>query len=311
MIREPGIYRDVSANDYHADPCPAPSLTQSVAKILLDRSPLHAWHAHPRLNPGYQHDDDTKFDVGNVAHKLMLGRGKEVVALDAPDWNATGMGKGAKTKLHEERDLLRSQGKLAVLGKTVARADRMVKAAREQLELRGLGHLFGEHGDSEVVIAWQERAGGLWCRQMVDWLSTDRLIFADYKTSDLSAAPDGLGRVMVNAGWPVQAAFAERGLDEIDPDNAGRRQFLFVMQEATVPYALTVARMSEGALTMGRKQVEEAYRVWLSCLLNNRWPGYPTEIVTPEYPGWHEAAVLTREVARYEREPMLQDLSGG
>jgi hypothetical protein len=47
----------------------------------------------------------------------------------------------------------------------------MVKAAREQLALRGLGHLFAD-GDGEVVLAWQE--GDLWLRQMIDWLSPDR-----------------------------------------------------------------------------------------------------------------------------------------
>src|SRR4051812_46738879 len=85
-ITAPGIYLDVAANDYHADPCPAPSLTQSVAKILLAKSPLHAWHAHPRLNPDYQHNDDTKFDVGNIAHKMLLGRGKQIEVLEFDDW---------------------------------------------------------------------------------------------------------------------------------------------------------------------------------------------------------------------------------
>jgi hypothetical protein len=111
-------------------PCPAPSLTQSVAKILLEKSPLHAWHAHPRLNPDYQHDDATKFDIGNIAHKMLLGRGKEIVVLeDFDDWRT----KAAK----EAREEAAAAGKLAVLGKHAARADRMVNAAREQLELRG------------------------------------------------------------------------------------------------------------------------------------------------------------------------------
>jgi hypothetical protein len=201
-ITAPGIYLDVAANDYHADPCPAPSLTQSVAKILLAKSPLHAWHAHPRLNPDYQHNDDTKFDVGNIAHKMLLGRGKQIEVLDFDDWRT----KAAK----EAREKAAGVGKLAVLGKHAARADRMAIAAREQLELRGLGHLFGAAGDSEVVVAWQE--GKIWLRQMVDWLSADRVIFADYKTTDESAAPDALARKMVNDGWHIQAAMGDRGL---------------------------------------------------------------------------------------------------
>jgi PDDEXK-like domain of unknown function (DUF3799) len=311
-IEKPGLYYDMSSQDYFADPCPLPSLTQSVAKILLDQSPLHAWHAHPRLNPDWRPDDDTKFDVGNVAHKLLIGRGKELEIFDAPDWNATGMGKGAKTELHANRDAARAAGKVAVLGKTVARADRMVKAAREQLDLRGLTNMFTQ-GNGEVVTAWQEPSG-FWCRQMIDWLSPAKNVFTDFKTTDMSVAPHGLGRMMANAGWPIQAAMAERGLDAIDPDNAGRRRFFFVVQETHVPYALNVVEITEGPLTMGRKMLDMARHMWGYCLRHDRWPGYPAEIVVPQYPGWAETQFLEREIEAEERrapEPMLTDLRGG
>jgi hypothetical protein len=312
-IFKPGFYPDLQSGAYFADPCPSPSLTQSLAKVLLEKSPLHAWHAHPRLNPDYRHDDDTKFDVGNVAHKLMIGRGKELEILDAPDWKATGMGKGAMTKLHADRDAAREAGKVPVLGKTVAKADRMVRAAREQLDLMHLSAFFAK-GDGEVVLAWKE--GDLWLRQMVDWLTPARDTFIDYKTSDMSAAPDGLGRVMVNAGWPIQAAMAERGLNALL--GPAKRQFFFVMQETDPPYSISVARMSNDAMTMGGKQLARAVEIWAECVAHNIFPGYPPEIVTPEYPGWHEQQWLereTRDAARArlprQREEMLTDLSGG
>lgn len=291
-ISKPGIYTDFDVDAYHADPCPTPSLTQSIAKILLERAPLHAWHAHPRLNPDFKPDNDTKFDVGNVAHQILIGRGKDIMRLEFDDWRT----KAAK----EARDTAASAGKLAVLGKHYARAERMAAAAREQLELRGLGNLFRD-GHGEVMIAWQERAGGFWCRQLIDWLSPDRLIFADYKTTDMSVAPHCLGRMMVNAGWDIQGAFAESGLDHVDPANAGRRRFLFVVQEAEVPYCLNIVELSEAALTMGRKRCAMAAQIWAGCFLHDRWPGYPAEIVRPEYPGWAEAAVLGREIEHEER----------
>lgn len=285
-ITEPGIYPDFPGEDYFADPTPVPSLTQSVAKILLEQSPLHAWHAHPRLNPDFVRDEDTKFDVGNVAHKLMLGRGKEIVVLELDDWRT----KAAK----EAREAAAAAGKVAVLGKTVTRADRMVTAAREQLQHRDVGHLFGPVGASEVVLAAQD--GDVWLRQLVDWLTPDLLTFVDYKTTDMSVAPHLLGRQMVTAGWPIQAAMGERLLDILDPQNAGRRKFLFVVQETTRPYALNVVEITEGALTMGRKQLDMAIAIWRHCFKADRWPGYPPEIVRPEYPGWHEAQVLAREI---------------
>lgn len=280
-ITKPGLYPDFPVDAYFADPCPAPSLTQSVAKILLDRSPLHAWHAHPRLNPDFVPDDDRKFDVGNVAHALMIGRGKKITVLDFDDWRT----KAAK----EAREAAAAEGKLAVLGKHYARADKMVRAAREQLELRGLAELFTD-GVGEAVLAWQEP---FWCRQMVDWL-TPLGTFADYKTTDMSVAPHGLGRMMVNAGWPIQAAMAERGLEAIG--GPAQRKFLFVVQETEVPYALNVVELGADTLIMGRKQLDAAFEIWARCIKADRWPGYPLQVVKPEYPGWHEQQWLDREI---------------
>src|SRR4051794_11565577 len=85
-VREQGIHLDVPPSEYFADPCSQPSLTQSIAKLLIDRSPLHAWYSHPKLNPDFKPDDSTKFDVGNIAHKLLLGRGKDIEVLEFSDW---------------------------------------------------------------------------------------------------------------------------------------------------------------------------------------------------------------------------------
>lgn len=292
-ITEPGIYYDLPTADYLSDPCPAPSLTQSIAKIILERSPLHAWHAHPRLNPDWKPDDPTKFDVGNIAHTLMIGRGKKIVVLDKFDDWRTNAAKDARAAALAE-------GKHAVLGKHYALADRMVKAAREQLDLRRLNHLFAGPGDysgrGEVVIAWKEDSG-FWCRQMIDWLW--QRTFVDYKTTDMNAAPQNLARIMTNAGWPIQAAMAERGLNSLIGQHGHARRFLFVVQETDVPYCLNVVELSEGVMTMGRKMLAAAMSRWNFCIGADVWPGYPTEIIVPEYPGYAEAQWLEREQTEF------------
>jgi PDDEXK-like domain of unknown function (DUF3799) len=303
-IEKPGIYTDVPVADYFADPCPRPSLTQSVAKILIEKSPLHAWHAHSRLNPDYFPDNSTSYDTGNVAHKLLLKRGKDIEVVDGyDDW---------RTKVAKERpEMALNAGKIAVLGRTMERASNMVTAARIQLEMHGLHSLFDDRkGDAEVVLAWQE--GDIWLRQMVDWLSYDRTIFCDYKTTDMSVAAHGLGRMMVNAGWPIQAAMAERGLKALKLlDDLGQigheRRYLFVVQETEPPYCLNVVEMSDGAMTMGGKMLDMAVTIWRHCMANDRWPGYPPEVVTPEYPGWAESQWLEREVKDAARERMPND----
>lgn len=286
-----GLFANMSTAEYFADPAPLPSLTQSLVKTLLDRSPLHAWYAHPRLNPDFVRDEDTKYDIGNIAHRLILGRGRELVVLsDFDDWR--------KKDAQQARADAQAEGRLAVLGKHYATADRMVRAAQEALQRRDMPDIFREdHGDAELCAIWQE--GKTWCRQLMDWLSADRLTFADYKTTLESAAPHALARKMVNDGWHIQAAMAERALAKLDAANIGRRRYLFVVQEAQLPYALSVVELSETALTMGRKQLDAGLKLWTRCLTTDYWPGYPLQTIVPEFPEWAEAQWLDREVNEF------------
>ena len=53
---------------------PIPALSYSIAKILIGESPRHAWCAHPLLG-NMRGEPTAEMDFGQVAHKLMLGRG--------------------------------------------------------------------------------------------------------------------------------------------------------------------------------------------------------------------------------------------
>ena len=70
MITKPGVY-DLPMAEYHADPCPEPSLSSSIIRLLCSASPLHAWTAHPRLNAAYVAEESDRFDVGTAAHALL------------------------------------------------------------------------------------------------------------------------------------------------------------------------------------------------------------------------------------------------
>src|ERR1700677_1036911 len=84
---EQGIF-NLSAEAYHADPCPTASLSSSIAGILLDQSPSHAWLAHPRLNPNYVRESaDSRFDLGSAAHMMLLEQREDrIVRVSADDW---------------------------------------------------------------------------------------------------------------------------------------------------------------------------------------------------------------------------------
>lgn len=289
-IDRPGIFKDFPIADYFADPAPEPSFTQSLAKILLDRSPLHAFQAHPRLYvPMVEEDEgyDKAKAIGNAAHALMLGRGKALAVEDFPDFR-TKDAKAFKAAAIEA-------GKEPILQKHYDTAINMVAEANAQLQrIKGCEHAFDPmQGDAEVMIANCE--DGMWLRSMIDWMPINLREVWDMKTSGQSASPYATGKLMASAGWHIQAAMHERILDELDPEGAGRRRFLYVAQENEEPYALTVNQIGEEALTFGRKQLAYAIDIWRDCMEHHRWPAYPPRIIIPELPGWHGNQWLARE----------------
>jgi len=296
QINSPGIYPDFPIDAYFADPCPAPSLTQSVAKVIIERSPLHAWSLHPRLGGKVREDDyDSAKAIGNAAHKLFLERGKDVVVLDFPDFR--------KGEARTARDLVVAEGKVPILDKHHKRATWMVKRAREHLQCFGLSEFAS---DTEVVLAWKD--GDIWCRTMIDKLSTTRGLVVDFKTTGMCCSPTALPRMMVDMGWDVQAAMHDRGLNVLHPESTGRRRHLFVVQENEEPYAITVAQMSRDTLTMGHKKLQTAVDLWAASIVTQVWPGYPTEVVVPEYPGYAEQQWLDREIRDAARQRLANDL---
>lgn len=288
--KAPGFYR-MSAEAYHRDPAPEPSLSSSIAKTLIAKSPRHAWVAHPRLNPDWQAGDSNKaLDFGSAAHRLLLGTGRDILRIEHDDFRT----KAAR----EARDEAIAGGLTPMLAKDLARAEEMVAATRKQLSLiEGCENAFAG-GDNEVALFWQE--GDTWCRAMVDnLLFGDREIAnTDFKTTNASAAPQPGARRIFDLGYHLQAAFYERGLRALTGESDTRPVVSrFVMQETEPPYLLSVFEIDEEGREIGRKMAATALAFWRRCLADNVWPGYPARIVTAEIPPWAARAWLDGEAA--------------
>lgn len=286
---KPGIYPDFDETAYHADPAPEPSLSQSIAKILIDQSPLHAKYAHPRLTPLIDGEDEEKYvkakAIGDAAHALMLGRGKTLAIGKFDSW---------RTKEAQKfRDEAISEGKTPILEEHFTQAHTLLRAGMAQLADHEENDCF-QSGKGEVALIWQE--DGLWFRCLVDWLHDDLRIVDDFKTTAMSVAPHVLGTRAADAGWHIQAAMIERGLNALQPETIGRRKFRFVAQEQDPPFALNVMVMDEYWLTMGRKQLDHAVKIWRECMATDKWPAYPPYALTPEFPGFKEQQWLKREI---------------
>jgi hypothetical protein len=277
---KPGIYT-ISAAEYHADPCPKPSLSSSIAKLLCDSSPAHARVAHPRLNPDCVDEEAEHFDIGTAAHAILLEGEAAVAVIDAKDWRTN----AAK----EARDAARAAGKLPLLTKIWADVQSMVAATRSQLDRHADGKDMFINGAPEQTLIWCE--DDIWCRARTDWLRPGNV--DDYKSTSASANPEVLSRTIFSNGWDVQAAFYVRGVKAL----TGREPaFRFACQETYPPYALSVLALGPDAMMLAEKKVLYALELWRECLTKNRWPAYPTRTAYASLPAWVESAWLEKEM---------------
>lgn len=275
----PGIH-DIPATAYHADPCDQPSLSASLACVLLNASPLHAWTNHPKLNPNYQSDYDPKFSLGTVAHALLLEGRETVHVVHADSWRT----KDAQAM----RDHAVAEGKTPMLAKDWDAVQEMVLAAKLQLDR--LNPRPFTNGKPEQTIVWTEN--GVVCRSRVDWITDDHATVFDLKTTSRSANPERFSRTLFDLGYDVKAAFYLRGVEAV----TGRRpEFQLVVVETAPPYALSVVGLTPHALELANAKVDWALATWRRCLETNDWPGYDQRVAYADPPGWHEAAWLERE----------------
>jgi hypothetical protein len=263
----PGIYQ-ISEEEYHGDPCPAPSLSASVAVVLLDETPAAAKLAHPRLSgAGYEPEEKDIFDRGSACHELLLEQSEaRICVCDYDDWRT----KAAR----EEKAFARANGQYPLLKHQLDGARAMAKRAREFVATSELAGIF-DKGKPEQAVIWKE--DGIWCRSKTDWLSTTlfpgRTITLDYKTTGLSrkAWMKGIGY----ENRDIQACLYPRGLSIL---GYPKPEFIWLVQQVAAPYSCWLVGMSEPRKEIGNWKVERAVALWGKCSKANEWPDYDPRI---------------------------------
>jgi hypothetical protein len=266
----PGVHDGMPEDEYHADPVPGGSLSASGAKLLLPPScpAMYAWRReHPKVS--------AEFDFGTAAHKYVLGLGPLVEEVEADDWRT----KAAQDK----RKAAREAGRVPMLTAQLGEVQAMARAIWAHPVA---GPLFsqGRGGVAEQSLFWEDAEFGIWRRARLDWqLPGPRLIVVDYKSTP-DASPAAIRKHVANFSYHMQAAqyidgIRALGLDE-DP------AFLFVFQEKTAPYLITIAELDEPAIQAGRKRNAEACEIFRDCTKTGIWPGYSDEIELISLPPW-------------------------
>lgn len=279
---------DLSAAAYYADKIDdTPTLSASIAKILVGQSPRHAWTAHPRLNPQYAPKAEQKFDIGTVVHRLLLQPELEsrVAVVDADSWRTN----AAKAV----RDQAREEGDTPLLIGEWQRVQEMLTAVRAQLPLLDVDPLPFTDGKAEQTLCWEDERTGVLCRARLDWLRDDMTVIDDLKTSKWSANPLSWSRrTLWSIGADVQTVMYRRAVKSITGTEPDLR---FIIAESQPPFAIGVVALAESALTLAESKLDAALDIWKRCLETNEWPGYTPRVIEAAAPAWAEMDFWDRQ----------------
>lgn len=275
-----GVYK-ITNDNYHNHFCDEPTLSRGVITDLLS-SPAKAWWNHPQLNPlCAEPSNERKFDLGSAVHDYVLEGGNAVhVVFGYDDW---------KTKAaREEAERANKNGKIPLLEKqfvTVKKISDSVIATIKNCTELGITDLQTD-GDAELSYIWQE--DGVWLKIRPDWISNDKRLILDIKTTGKSAHPDEFSRHAADMGYDIQDAIYKRGVKAIDGVNA---EFIFIVVETSEPYLCCPVGLSAEFQELGRQKVDAGIALWKHCLKTGRWPGYITNRVCwTEVKPWSIAA---------------------
>lgn len=253
---QPGYYRNIPNDQYHAGP--------GVSKSLLD----YVRHA-PALvqwvrNAPRDDQAETAVDVGDAFHALLTEPDRfKREYLVAPEFNRrSNAGKAAyESFLYDAR------------GKTVLTAEeyRKLRLMRESTYAHPWARMFLEEpADTEACIYWTDPETGLLCRCRMDRRLTKRPIILDVKTT---ADMDRFAASIEEYRYHVQDAFYSEGYLR----HFGERPaFIFLVVSTTRSagrYPVRMFSLKEEDKAEGREEFRADLGTYAECERRGTWPG--------------------------------------
>lgn len=270
---EPGVYSDMPAEVYHAD---TTSLSSSGARKLLAPS-CPAKFAYERE---HGQPEKKEFDFGHAAHRLVLGDGPEIEALDYGSWRTNAV--------KEDAAKARAEGKVPLLLKDAEVVLAMAKALRAHPVA---ARLFKPgSGKPEQSLFWTDKQTDVPLRARLDWLPNAvpgrRLVVPDYKTA-AKADEASVQKAIADHGYHIQGWWYTSAVEELGlaPDGTW---FVLVVQEKTPPYCVNVVTPLPSSMFIGGEWAAHAIDIYKQCTETGIWPGYDSEITPLELPYWAE-----------------------
>lgn len=274
LIHEPGFYPWITCEQYFAEPCPVPALTNTGIKLLAPAgaAPAKFAHHHPAIGQAPEKTKETASRYrGKLVHRLALGKGD--------DFEVSPFDEYRSSEAKEWRLTVEESGIIPVKPQDFEAAKEMASVLVDRIETAVGGHPY----ETEVVIAWVEEMsqGPVWCRAMIDVWCPSLLLALDLKTC-ADASDAAIEKAFAN-GYATQNCFYRRGIEKLTAEH-GRARFGFLFVEDEPPYLSRPASATEAFRHGAELEVKRALAIFSDCMSRNEWPGYQPAHVSP--PAW-------------------------
>ena len=260
---EPGIYSDISNEDYHA----SDGVSRSGISLLLKAPELYYKRFKKEQTPAML--------IGSAFHKRVLEPSKyaeEFVVAPQIDKRS----KEGKNQWQLFQDQNEGKSVLSVDD------DAKVKSMSESIMNHPIaGEIFGYPGQAEISVYAEHEYTGALVKVRPDWLQEN--IVVDLKsTSDASL--DDFSRSCWNFDYYIQSGMylSVCNLQGLKVDT-----FMFVCCENKEPYSVAVYVASRDMIDLGAQRYHEGMAIYKECRDADAWPGLnDNKIETIDLPAW-------------------------
>lgn len=256
----PGIYTDISNEDYHA----SHGISNSGLG-LVDRSPAHFKYPKER-------DSTRHMEIGSAIHCAILepDRFDDEYKVVECDVRTSSLYKAA-CKEYPSELVLTSPESANVLG--MQKSVYANRAARSILL---------SPSRKELSVYAIDPETGLLVKCRFDLLTDDLAAMDIKKTQDARA--EAFSRSIYNYGYHRQAAF----YIDVYKWATGHdiREWKFLAMEENSPYACKVYTLDPEAIEIGRIEYRAALNQYAECVESGEWPAYGDDEEVISLPGW-------------------------
>jgi exodeoxyribonuclease VIII len=267
----PGIYLNISNEDYHAGP--------GISKSGLDqinKSPAHYFSRYlDPSRPGQSDPTPAQF-AGTLAHCAILERDQfDKRYAVGPD----------VSRVTKEWKAFEAELPAGVIGIKPDQAAQALAQAEAIKRLPDVAEAFAA-GNAEASAYWRDKETGVLCKCRPDFAheaGDGGVILFDLKTTT-DAGPQEFPRSIAKWRYHVQAAWYSDGYKlATGRDVLG---YVFVAVENEWPHFASAVMVDEDAMAEGRTAYRRNLNTYARCIESGTWPGYSTAIETIALPSW-------------------------